>query len=147
MKQGIWYSISIAVFIITTCIAFVFVTHGLTRFEWLYLIDGLDVAILSLATLRIIRLASFDKIFGFVRNFFLDRQQDGKYSKPEWGLRRTVAELIECLWCTGIWAALFVVTLYFAADIGRFLVIILALSAVGSALQLLLKVAGSFGQK
>ncbi len=147
MKQGVWYSIFIAIFIILTCIAFVLTTRGLTRFEWLFLLDGFDMAVLSLATLRVIRLVSFDKIFAFVRNSLLDMQPNGDYAKPEWGVRRTLAELVECLWCSGIWAALFVMTLYFLADIGRFFVILLAIAAVGSALQLLIKKAASFGEK
>lgn len=133
--QGMWNSIFSLLFVLIFSLFFWKLTAGFDRFEWLYLVDAADVTLLSLATFRLIRLISFDKILAFGRNWFLDAQEDGTYKKPSGGPRRTIAELIECPWCTGIWAALFASILYFSSDIGRFAVIILAVAAVGSFLQ------------
>jgi len=120
-------------------------TDGLDNFTWLYLITTMDVVIISLATFRIIRLVSYDKIFAFVRHWFLVRQEDGTYKKQGGGPRRTVAELLECVWCTGLWASLFVTALYFADGIGRFAVLILAIAAVGSFMQIFSQMIGRIG--
>ena len=144
--QALWNTVFSLVFLAAFAFLFFGLTDGLDRFEWLYLMDTMDVAIISLATFRLIRLTTYDKMFAFVRHWFLIRQEDGSYTKPTSGPRRTVAELMECLWCTGLWSALFASVLYFAADIGRFLVIILAVAAVGSFLQLFSQMVGRVGK-
>jgi hypothetical protein len=110
-------------------------------FRWLYSMTAFDLAILSLATFRIIRMVVFDKIFSFARYFIFDAI-DGKYEKPKGGLRRAVAELVECLWCMGVWAALAVTVLYFVSPVGHFFVIVLAISAIGSFLQVVSRAIG-----
>lgn len=133
--QAVWNAVFSLLFLVLFVTFFWGLTDGLDNFTWLYLLSTMDIVLLSLATFRIIRLITYDKIFNFVRQWFLVRQEDGSYVKPAGGPRRTIAELIECIWCTGLWAALGVSVLYFAADIGRFLVIILAVAAVGTLLQ------------
>ncbi|HET8581013.1 MAG TPA: DUF1360 domain-containing protein [Candidatus Paceibacterota bacterium] len=96
----------------------------------LYSLDFLSLTVLSLATLRIIRLFTYDKIMQFFRDFFLD---EGK--KPEGGIRRLGAELIECIWCTGMWGALVALFFWYWSPFGTFLVYLLAISAAGSLLQ------------
>ena len=144
--QGMWNAIFALIFFGVFGILFWSLTDGLDRFDWLFLVDTMDIVIISLATFRMIRLTSSDKMFAFVRNSFLDKQEDGMYQKPPGGPRRTVAELVECLWCTGLWGALFVSVVYFAADIGRFFVILLAVAAVGSFLQLLSQMVARIGR-
>ncbi len=100
----------------------------------IYRFDFFDAAILGFATFRLIRLVTFDKIFGFVRAWFMD-EREGTLHKPHGGFRRLMAELIECVWCTGLWAALFVTTAYVALPFGRFFVIVLAIAAMGTFLQ------------
>ena len=133
--QGLWNFIFGVVFLGLALLFFAWISRGSQYFQWLYLVDVFDLVVIALATFRLVRLVTFDKIFASVRHMFLVRQADGSYTKPDGGPRRTVAELMECLWCTGIWAALCATTLYFISDFGRFLTIILAVAAVGSFLQ------------
>ena len=133
--QALWNIVFSVLFLVLTVGFFWILTEGFYDFGWLFFITFFDVAIISLATFRLIRLVTFDKIFAFARNLFLVRQEDGTYRKEGGGPRRTIAELMECLWCTGLWAALFSFVLYFVDPIGRFFVFILALAALGSFLQ------------
>ena len=94
-----------------------------------------DITIMSLATFRIIRLITFDKIFSFARVMFMDTLPDGTEVKPAGGFRRAAAELMECFWCTGVWVGLFVLVLYMLTPIGRFGALILAIAALGSFFQ------------
>jgi len=143
--QAVWNTIFSVVFLVLVAASFWSITGGGINFRWLYVLDTLDIALLSLATFRIVRLVTSDKIFAFVRNWFLDKQANGTYQKPDKGIRRTFAELIECLWCTGLWGGWFVVALYFMGDFGRFFVIILAISALGSFFQVLSQMIGRIG--
>jgi len=132
--QGMWNAIFSIAFLFLFAVLYFGLTDGLDKIRWIFFITTFDIAILSLATYRVVRLISYDKIFAFVRNWFLD-EVDGAYIKPAGGPRRTIAELIECIWCTGLWAAPGVTVMYFALPIGRLFVIILAVAAVGSFLQ------------
>ena len=133
--QGAWNVVFSVIFFLLFVVFFWGLTDGFNDFAWLYLVTPFDITIIALATFRAIRLLSYDKIFAFARNLFLVRQSDGTYQKEGGGPRRTIAELLECLWCTGLWAALFLTTLYFAAAVGQFFVVVLAIAAVGSLLQ------------
>jgi len=145
--QTFWNIVAFVIFIVLFVLSFLSLTDGLRHFHWLYLLGPFDIAILSLATFRVIRLVTFDKITAFARNWFLDLNESGVSVKPTGGFRRTIAELQECLWCTGLWAALLVATLYFSTDMGRFLVVILALAAIGSLLQNASSMVGRIGNK
>ena len=103
----------------------------------LSLLSTFDIIIMTLATFRIIRLITFDKIFGFARAMFMDIQPDGTETKPPSGFRRAIAELMECQWCTGVWAGLFVIIVYMITPIGRFAALILAISALASFMQVI----------
>ena len=49
--------------------------------------------------------------------------------------RRVVCELMQCLWCAGLWSALIVVTVYLLGFWGRLAIVILAVAGLGSLLQ------------
>lgn len=100
-------------------------------------ITFLDMSILGLATYRLMRLVTFDKIFSFARAMFMDTRPDGSMAKPAKGFRLAIAELMECVWCTGVWAALATFVLYLLSPIGRFFVLILAVAALGTVLQVI----------
>ena len=100
-------------------------------------VSAFDIIIMILATWRIVHLISFDKIFGFARSVFMNVLEDGTEAKPEKGFRRAIAELIECLWCTGVWVALSVLVLYIVTPLGRFGALILAIAALGSFMQVI----------
>lgn len=144
--QALWNAIFMGLFLLFFMLSFWTLTDGLDTYEWFYGISAFDIVLISLATYRLVRLASVDKIFTFVRNMFLVKQVDGTYIKQGGGPRRTVAELLECIWCTGLWASLFTTTLYFSFDVGYFLVLVLAVAAVGSFLQNFSQMIARIGQ-
>lgn len=98
----------------------------------------LDLALLGLATFRLIHLLTYDKIFDVVRTAFMDREGT-RLKTAERGWRRVVRELLQCLWCTGLWSALIVATVYFLGPWGWLAVAVLAVAGLGSLLQIISK--------
>ncbi len=104
-----------------------------------------DFALISLASFRIIRMVIYDKIFAFFREQFYDAEEyKGKIvlTKPESGPRRTLADLLSCPWCFGVWSAAMVTFFYLLTPYAFFPVLFLALSAVASFLQILSNLIG-----
>lgn len=104
-----------------------------------------DYALITLASFRLIRLVTYDKIFGFFREQFYDaKEYKGKVVlvKPESGPRRTLADLVTCPWCIGIWMAAMVSFFYLLTPYAWFPVLFLALSSVATFLQLLANLVG-----
>ncbi len=66
-----------------------------------------DMAIMGFASFRLLHLISYDKVLDFLR----DPLTRGVSSRPNW--RRPIAEMLECIWCSGMWAALVIVIMYF----------------------------------
>ncbi len=145
--QGFWN------FIFTLFFGVVFFGLGYI----LYKIDLLPVSVslfdailIALATFRATRLFVYDKITQFVRDWFLDKEigqtEEGEYvivrEKPAHGPRRTIAELLACPWCFGIWAGLFICFFYFLTPFAWFPIFVLAISAVGTLFQLLANMVG-----
>jgi hypothetical protein len=97
-----------------------------------------DLALLGLATFRLVHLITYDKIFNVVRDPLMDGT-DGSLKKAPRGWRRLASELFECIWCTGMWSGLFAVTIYFLGIWGRFAIIVLAVAGLGSLLQVISK--------
>lgn len=95
-----------------------------------------DLTILALATFRLAHLFTNDKIFDFVRVLVFDRR-GSRLTKAERGWRRVACELIECLWCAGLWSALIVVTIYFLGWWGVFVDVLLAVAGLGSLLAVI----------
>ena len=100
-------------------------------------ISFFEFLIISVATFRLARLLTYDKIMFFLRDFF-DKKR---------GIRRTIHELLTCPWCTGIWAALFVITLYLLVPLGNIFILIIAIAGVGSFIQSLANMMGRVGKK
>ena len=111
------------------------------------MIDGMSgwiFVILGLATFRLTRLLLFDKITEFIRAPFFNEvyelDEEGNelvYIVPkEKGFKRWMGELLSCHWCTGIWASIFLVFLYWwFPSAGEPVIIILAAAAVGSLIE------------
>lgn len=95
--------------------------YGATQFDELAFVD---VTLLGLSSLRLIHLVSYDKILEPLRQR-LERR------------RSFLTEFVNCLWCTGMWAAVVVVTLYCLGTWGRFAVLVLAVAGLGSLLQVI----------
>jgi hypothetical protein len=81
----------------------------------------------------------YDKIFAFFREQFYDASEyKGQVvlTKPERGPRRTLADLLSCPWCFGVWATAMVSFFYLLTPYAFFPVLFLALSAAASVLQI-----------
>lgn len=104
-----------------------------------------DYILIALASFRIIRMVVYDKIFAFFREQFYDATEyKGKVVlvKPESGPRRTLADLLTCPWCFGVWATAMVSFFYLLTPYAFFPVLFLAISAVASFLQILANLIG-----
>lgn len=102
-------------------------------------LTAVDYVLMTLATFRVVRLFIYDKITAFFREQFYDvvEARDGTaLVKPEFGARRTLADLLSCPWCFGMWAAATVSFFYLLTPHAFYLILLLALSAVGSMLQI-----------
>lgn len=98
-----------------------------------------DFVLISLASFRIIRMVVYDKIFAFFREQFYDpTEYKGQVVlvKPEGGPRRTLADLLSCPWCFGVWATAMVTFFYLLTPYAFFPILFIALSAVASMLQI-----------
>lgn len=136
--QDFWNAAFTVAFLAIATAGFWYLSDGFQTTRWLYLLGALDVSVMGIATFRLARLISDDKIFTFVRLWFYDaREEDGRtmYVMPPRGPRRTIAELIDCMWCVGVWAALVVGVAYMIHPLGQFFVFLLALAGIGSLLQ------------
>lgn len=104
-----------------------------------------EFAILSLATFRLTRLFVYDKITAFFREQFYNARvtKTGTIlEKPVTGARRTLADLLSCPWCFGVWAGTMVVFFYELTPYAWYPILILAISGVGSTLQIFVNMIG-----
>lgn len=105
-----------------------------------------DYVLVTLASWRLVRLFVYDAITKFFREQFWDVVKVGKtyaLEKPKVGPRRTLADLMSCPWCFGVWATASVLFFYLLTPYAVFPVVVLALSAVASFLQLLANLVGN----
>jgi hypothetical protein len=105
----------------------------------------LDFMLMVLATFRLTRLFVYDKITAFFREQFfnvVETKNGITLVKPERGPRRTLADLLSCPWCFGMWAASTVAFFYLLTPYTFFVVLMLALGALGTLLQILANMIG-----
>lgn len=98
-----------------------------------------DYVLITLASWRLTRLFVYDLITKFFREQFWDVVKVGRghqLEKPKGGARRTLADLMDCPWCFGVWATAMVTFFYLITPYAVFPVVMLALSAVATFLQL-----------
>lgn len=112
-------------------------------------VEPFDVLLMSLATFRLTRLMVYDKITRWVRELFVKRtlvEQDGvmwvKLTPHRYGAFRTIHELFGCPWCISVWAALIVVFSYYVFTWGFIMMLILAISGIGSLFQIIANLVG-----
>lgn len=98
------------------------------------LVSLADFSLMALATMRLVRLFTYDIITAFIRNWFADADPDSFLG--------TLGALINCPWCSGLWFAYSIVFFYFATPIAWYLILVLALSWVASSLQILANLVG-----
>ena len=104
-----------------------------------------DFILITLASFRIVRLVIYDKIFAFFREQFYEvTEYKGKVVlvKPEGGPRRTLADLLSCPWCFGVWATAMVSFVYLLTPYAFFPILFIALSSVVSMLQIIANLIG-----
>lgn len=104
-----------------------------------------DYILVTLASWRLTRLFVYDVITKFFREQFWDVVKVGKglkLEKPKFGPRRTLADLLSCVWCFGMWASATVIFFYLLTPYAIFPVILLAVGAVASFLQILANLVG-----
>ncbi|MCB9818074.1 DUF1360 domain-containing protein [Candidatus Nomurabacteria bacterium] len=102
-------------------------------------LELVDYVLITLASWRLTRLFVYDIITKFFREQFWDVKKVGKgyqLEKPKTGPRRTLADLMDCPWCFGVWATAVVTFFYLMTPYAVFPVVLLALSAVATFLQL-----------
>jgi hypothetical protein len=135
-EQTFWNGVALLVFVALCGVAVWLIAHygavAPASFGFL------DLALLGLATFRMIHLLTYDKIFDVVRATFMDREGT-RLKTAERGWRRLVCELLQCLWCTGLWSALIIVTVYLLGPWGWIAVVVLAVAGLGSLLQIVSK--------
>jgi len=105
----------------------------------------IDYTLITLATWRLVRLFVYDAITKFFREQFWDVVKVGRgyrLEKPKTGPRRTIADLLSCPWCFGVWATALVTFFYLITPYAVFPVILLSISAVATFLQLLSNLVG-----
>ena len=106
-------------------------------------INIFDFLIIILATLRLTRLFVYDKIGKWIRDMFWDVASDGKtLVKPKKGPRLTIADLLDCPWCVGVWTALFTVFLYYFYSYSWVVLLVLAVAGASSLLQIIANALG-----
>jgi hypothetical protein len=134
--QHFWQGIALIGYAILCALSILLVArYGMTDFGRL---TFFDLALLGLAAFRAIHLITYDKIFDIVRAAFMD-QKGVRLKTADRGWRRLICEFIQCIWCTGMWSGLIVVTVYFLGTWGHYAVVVLAVAGLGSLLQLMSK--------
>ncbi len=100
-----------------------------------------DFLLMALAIFRLVRLFTYDHITDFI-HAMVARGREGT-------LRGTLKSLIECPWCTGLWFSFVVVFAYYTTPWAWPVILILALAAAGTFLQILANLTGWYaeGQK
>ena len=109
-EHSFWNAFSLLLFLALCAISFLLIySYGSFEVEKL---GFFDLVLLGLASLRLIHLITYDRILDFARVVVMDR--DGSRLKAaERGWRRVACELMQCLWCAGLWSALIAVTAYY----------------------------------
>lgn len=93
-----------------------------------------DYILMTLATMRLVRLFTYDIITAFIRHWFVGKDPDSFLG--------TLGALIGCPWCSGLWFAFMVIFFYFATPVAWYLILVLALAWAASFFQILANLVG-----
>lgn len=139
-EQNFWTLIALALFLCFCAAAMTIIYYrALPRVAEL---GFLDLTVLGLAAFRFVHLLTYDKILDPFRSAFKD-QRGSRLKKAPRGWRRLVCEFLDCIWCTGMWSALIVVTIYLLGTLGALLIWFFAVAGLGSLLQVISKTVAS----
>jgi len=145
VNQNFWHIILSGVFIALVVVEMALLQ--LYAYRSFATIELFDIALITLATWRLIRLFVYDKIMSFFRDLFYTVDDAGLLVKPNRGFRRAVIDLLLCPWCFGVWAASTVVFFYFLTPFAFYPIFILAISVIATTLQLITNAIGWTAEK
>lgn len=131
MRFHFWYTVSSLFFIALAAGAYSWLAEHGRLVAW---IPFTDFLLMALATMRLVRLFTYDIITAFIRNWFVG-------AEPE-SLRSTLGALINCPWCTGLWFAFLIAFAYLATPVAWYAILVLALSTLATSLQILTNLVG-----
>lgn len=101
-----------------------------------------DIALIGIATYRLSRLISYDRVTSVLRRPFVEEGRgeeslEGTKQQPKGiGLQRALGELLTCSWCTSIWSGTFNVAAYtIFPRVGRLFLMVLAASGISEILD------------
>jgi hypothetical protein len=142
-EQSKWNLLFSALFIVLVALAYTcLLSRGIVPSG----IPLADALVLVLATFRLVRLFVYDHVTQLVRDLFLDitvcENGDLVRNKPATGPRRTLAALLGCPWCFGVWVAFVLTYAYFATPHAWFVLLALAIAGVGTLLQIIANLIG-----
>jgi len=81
-----------------------------------------------LASYRLTHLVVFDKITEPIRNLFLKKKEDENHEVKKVP-KSMLGYLLTCYWCTGIWSAILLCTLYiFLPSFAKFIIFVLSIA-------------------
>ncbi len=98
-----------------------------------------DIAIITLASWRLVQFVANDNITKFFREQFYDLKKVGRgfsLQKPKTGPQRTIIDLITSPWNLGLWMTATVTFFYLLTPYALYPLLFIALSAVVGLLQL-----------
>jgi hypothetical protein len=122
-KQKIWNIIFSIIFLILGYSIIIQISQ-----EQILTLTLTESILMVLATQRLIRLVSYDKIMAFFRELF-------SY-KDKTGFCECISTLISCPWCFGIWAALLIIVIKFLVPFGEVIILLLSIATLASILQI-----------
>lgn len=130
-----WYTPNVKSYFWYNALSVFFIAVAAVGYWWLSASDLLfssipltDLFLMVLATQRLVRLFTYDIVTAHLRHWFSAGSPDS--------LRGVLGALLNCPWCTGLWFALLVVFFYFATPIAWYAILVLALSALASFMQI-----------
>lgn len=122
--QDFWHFVTSTAFVVLSAILIIF----LRRQDADYDISIFDFIIMILATFRLVRLLTYDSVTDYIRRYLAGYDD---------GFRKTLSDLVNCPWCTGVWMSLLVVFLFYALPGFRTFLLIMALAGAGTFIQIL----------
>jgi len=128
-----------SIFFIGVVVLLAIIVESVARTPWAE-ISFFDYFIMTLATWRLTRLFVYDHVTKWLREQFYDVSKVGRallLEKAKYGPRRTLADLFSCPWCMSVWMALLVIVSYQLSTYAYFILLLLAMSAVATWLQLI----------
>ena len=150
LDSNLW-SFVISIIFGILLLSFAFILYYIGKVDFEKRMGPFEFVVISLAVFRLTRLLVYDSIALWIRDLFLDRKVENrsrstivnvKRSIPEKGLKRKMAELFSCPWCTGTWVALFVLFFHYLHPISWWFILGAAIAGFSTFIQILANLIG-----